>query len=56
MEKLNHQKKSRMQAEADFLPQLERGSQISLEKQLVRAVREAIASRDASAFLTTISG
>lgn len=44
MAKLNHQKKSRVQAEADFLPQLERGSQISLEKQVVRAVREAIGS------------
>jgi DNA-binding transcriptional MocR family regulator len=44
MEKLNHQKTSRVQAEADFLPQLERGSQISSEKQLVRAVREAIGS------------
>src|SRR5258706_2167074 len=44
MEKLNHQKTSHLQAEADFLPQLERGSQVSLEKQLVRAVREAIGS------------
>jgi len=44
MAKLNHQKKSRVQAEADFLPQLERGSQVSLEKQLVRAIREAIGS------------
>ena len=44
MEELNHQKTSRVQAEADFLPQLERGSQISLEKQLVRTVREAIGS------------
>ena len=49
MEKLNHQKKSRLQAEVDFLPQLERGSQISLEKQVVRAVREAIGSGRLSA-------
>src|SRR5579859_4253281 len=44
MEQLNHQKRSGVQAEADFLPQLERGSRISLEKQLVRAIREAIES------------
>ncbi len=44
MEPLNPQKKTRLRAEADFVPQLERGSQISLEKQLVRAVREAIGS------------
>ncbi len=44
MEQLNHQKRSDVQAEADFLPQLERGSRISLEKQLVRAIRSAIDS------------
>lgn len=44
MEQLHHQKRSGVQAEADFLPQLERGSRISLEKQLVRAIREAIES------------
>ncbi len=44
MEQLNHQKRSGVQAEADFLPQLERGSRISLEKQLVWAIREAIES------------
>lgn len=44
MEQRTDQKRSRGQAEADFLPQLERGSRISLEKQLVRAIREAIES------------
>src|SRR5215475_11181569 len=44
MEPLNHQKRSGVQAEADFLPQLERGSGISLEKQLVQAIRLAIES------------
>ena len=44
MEKLNHQRSSRVQAEADFLLQLERASRISLEKQVVWAVREAIES------------
>lgn len=45
MEPLNHQNRSGVQAEADFfLPQLERGSRISLEKQLVRAIRSAIES------------
>src|SRR5215831_7572472 len=44
MEPLNHQHRSRAQAEADFVPQLVRGSQPSLEKQLVQAVREAIGS------------
>jgi hypothetical protein len=42
MEPLNHQNRSRAQAEADFVPHLKRGSQLSLEKQFVRAVREAI--------------
>jgi GntR family transcriptional regulator / MocR family aminotransferase len=42
METVNPRKTSRVRAEADFLPQLERRSQISLEKQVVRAVREAI--------------
>jgi len=36
--------RSKHRTEADFLPQLERGSQLSLERQLVRAVREAIVS------------
>jgi GntR family transcriptional regulator / MocR family aminotransferase len=44
MEPLNHQHRSRAQAEADFVPQLNRESQLSLEKQFVRAVREAIGS------------
>src|SRR5215468_8037561 len=44
MEQLNHQKRSRVRAEADFLPQLERGSRVSLEKQLVQSIREAIES------------
>src|SRR5215472_9441762 len=44
MEPLNHQHRSRAQAEADFVPQLKRGSQLSLEKQFVQAVREAIGS------------
>jgi GntR family transcriptional regulator / MocR family aminotransferase len=44
MEPLNHQTRSGVQAEADFLPQLEHGSRISLEKQLVRAIRSAIES------------
>ena len=44
METLNYQHRSRAQAEADFMPQLVRGSQLSLEKQFVQAVREAIGS------------
>jgi GntR family transcriptional regulator/MocR family aminotransferase len=42
MEPVGHQNRSRAQTEAEFLPQLKHGSQLSLEKQLVRAVREAI--------------
>lgn len=44
MDQLNHQRSSRVQAEADFLLQLERASRISLEKQVVWVVREAIES------------
>src|SRR5215469_1926373 len=42
MEPLSHQNRLRARAEADFVPRLKRGTQLSLEKQLGRAVREAI--------------
>jgi hypothetical protein len=45
MDPLNNRKPSRAHAEADFAPQLVLGSRISLEKQLVRAVRSVRLSR-----------